>query len=184
MDGTLLSLDVGVFIPAYIKSLAVSIKQASPQLLVPSLVEASRQMVLKSQPIGTLESTFDRQFYPAIGLSKDQLQQAIEEFYENTYSSLKSYSIPRPEMVKTIEWLLKSGYQIVVATNPLFPATAISQRLDWAGLKEVKTQFSIITSFENFHFAKPHPHYYAEILAQLGWPDQPAVMIEIGRAHV
>ncbi len=39
------------------------------------------------------------------------------------------------------------------------------------------TPFALITSYEAFHFAKPNPAYYAEILAQLGWPDQHAVII-------
>jgi len=48
--------------------------------------------------------------------------------------------------------------------------------LRWAGFPD-DTPFKLVTSFEKFHFAKPNPAYYAEILAQLGCPDQPALMV-------
>jgi hypothetical protein len=35
----------------------------------------------------------------------------------------------------------------------------------------------LITSYETFHFAKPNPAYYTEILARLGWPEGPVVMV-------
>jgi hypothetical protein len=59
----------------------------------------------------------------------------------------------------------------------LFPKTANIQRLDWAGLPVEKHSFEIITSLEEFHFAKPGPAYYAEVLAHLGWPSGPAIMV-------
>jgi hypothetical protein len=51
------------------------------------------------------------------------------------------------------------------------------QRLDWAGVPVEKYPYQLVTSFETFHFAKPNPAFYAEILAQLGWPERPALMI-------
>ncbi len=65
----------------------------------------------------------------------------------------------------------------MVATNPLFPKQAILQRLEWAGLPAEEVPFDLIPSYETFHFAKPNPAYYSEILAQLGAPSQPAIMI-------
>ena len=65
---------------------------------------------------------------------------------------------------------------MVVATNPIFPRSAILHRLNWAGFPDEKP-FRLVTSFEGFHFAKPNPAYYAEILAQIGCPDQPAIMV-------
>jgi hypothetical protein len=66
---------------------------------------------------------------------------------------------------------------VIIATNPLFPARAIQHRLAWANLPFTKYPFSIISSYEAFHFAKPNPAFVAECLAQLGWPNQPAVFI-------
>jgi hypothetical protein len=64
-----------------------------------------------------------------------------------------------------------------VATNPIFPRKAILHRLSWAGLEPNQVPFALVTDYERFHFAKPNPAFFAEILAQLGWPNQPAVVI-------
>ena len=66
---------------------------------------------------------------------------------------------------------------LAIATNPLFPLTAIEQRLDWAGLSPEEYPFSIVPSYENAHFAKPNPAFLAELLARLGWPEGPVVMV-------
>jgi len=65
----------------------------------------------------------------------------------------------------------------VIATNPLFPLVAIHHRLRWAGLPPEKYPFALVTSYENMHFTKENVAYYPEILAQLGWPEDPAVMV-------
>jgi hypothetical protein len=51
------------------------------------------------------------------------------------------------------------------------------QRLEWASLPADKYPFTLVTSNENYHFAKPQPAFYAEILARLGWPEGPVVMV-------
>jgi hypothetical protein len=35
----------------------------------------------------------------------------------------------------------------------------------------------LIPDYEAFHFAKPNPAFYAELLARLDWPDGPVVMV-------
>ena len=63
------------------------------------------------------------------------------------------------------EVLSDEGYRVVIATNPLFPATAIEQRLDWAGVRDFP--YALVTTMENSHFSKPNPRYYEEILAKI-----------------
>jgi hypothetical protein len=69
-------------------------------------------------------------------------------------------------------------WKVAVVTNPLFPSTAIEQRLDWAGLPPRANPFDLITSYEESHFAKPHPEYLAEALAHLG--SQPEETLLVG----
>jgi hypothetical protein len=37
--------------------------------------------------------------------------------------------------------------------------------------------FRLIPSYETFHFSKPNPAYYAEIMSRLGWPEGPVIMV-------
>jgi hypothetical protein len=72
---------------------------------------------------------------------------------------------------------VQRGWKIAIATNPLFPLAAILHRLDWAGLSAKKYSYTIVPSYESFHFAKPNPAYFAELLGRFGWPRGATIMV-------
>ena len=76
-----------------------------------------------------------------------------------------------------MDWAFAQGHRVAIATNPLFPLKAVQHRLRWAGLPPEKYPFALVTSYETFHFTKETVAYYPEVLAQLGWPEDPAVMV-------
>ena len=57
--------------------------------------------------------------------------------------------------------------QVIIATNPLFPRTAIEQRLDWAGIPATEFDYALVTTYENMHATKANPAYYREIIEKL-----------------
>lgn len=178
LDDTLLLNPATAFQPAYLKALAKELSQHfDPQVMIRELLAATDRMIENENPSQTLEQTFDAAFYPALNVQRSDVQSAIEHFYADVFPHLQSVTQPRPEALRLVELAQQKGYRLVVATNPLFPLTAIQQRLAWAGLPVDTTPFAAVTSYEGYHFAKPNPAYYAEILAQIGWPDDPAVMI-------
>jgi HAD superfamily hydrolase (TIGR01549 family) len=120
---------------------------------------------------------FDENFYPQLGLDYESVRSTINEFYEQVFPELRSLTATRPGAVELVETAFERGYRVVVATNPLFPRTAILQRLSWAGLAPETYPFALIPAYESFHFAKPNPAYLAELLAQLGWPEDPILMV-------
>ncbi|HWQ45490.1 MAG TPA: DinB family protein [Longilinea sp.] len=178
LDDTLISNDINAFQYAYVKALG---KKLSPFVDTPKmaaeLIRAIDGMIAKNTARLTLEQAFDDDFYPAIGVSKEEVRNAIDEFYIEIFPTLQPLTSPRPQAISLVEEAFKRGWQVVVATNPLFPRTAIIQRLEWAGLSPQKYPFSLITDYEGFHFCKPNPAYFSEILATIGYPDQPAVMV-------
>lgn len=178
LDDTLLTNDMGIFLKAYLKSLGNALSPYVPaEKMIPQLLSATDKMTIKTSPQLTLEETFDNWFYPFLGLKKSELTEPIRRFYEEDFPTIQKLTSPRDQAIKLIEKIISSGCEVVIATNPVFPKSAVLQKIFWAGLKAYLPQFTGITSYENFHFAKPNPTYYAEILGQLGWPDQPAVMI-------
>ncbi len=177
LDGTLLVNDMATFLPPYLKALGQSLAPLPGEQVGREVLAATRRMVHKQEPAATLEETFDQNFYPRIGISKQELRPTIDAFYDQVFPTLRQYTQPRPEAIRLVEAAFEMGHQVVVATNPLFPRTAVLQRLEWAGLPADRYPFALITTYEHMHFAKPNPAYYAEILAQLGWQEQPAVMI-------
>jgi HAD superfamily hydrolase (TIGR01549 family) len=178
LDDTLLSNEMASFLPAYLQALANHLKDfAPPENMVTALIAGTREMVENKDPNRTLKEVFDATFYPALGLTQDDLRPAIDAFYADVFPSLQAYTQPFPQAITMVSQAFDRGYEIVIATNPLFPTTAILQRLSWAGLPVEEFSFRLIPSYETFHFAKPNPTFYAEILSRLGWPEEAVVMV-------
>jgi len=166
------------FAPPYYKALSTHLKEyIPPNKMLTKLLEGTQAMLTNSDPASTLEQVFDNIFYPGVGLKKEILHPIIESFYDDIFPTLKKYTGVIPEAVKMVNDAQVRGKKIVVATNPLFPLKAIKHRLAWAGLDPVKIPFILITSYEVFHFAKPNPAYYQEILDVLGVKAQNCVMV-------
>jgi FMN phosphatase YigB (HAD superfamily) len=178
LDGTLLGNDVDRFVAVYTRALAGHLAPwVEPGLLVSTLNAATRAMLTQQSPAATLQETFDAAFYPALGLERQAIRGVIDAFYAGVFPTLQSYTRVLPEAVRFADEAVRRGIRLAIATNPLFPRTAIEQRLAWAGLSPQKYPFAIIPSYETFHFAKPHPAYFAELLSLLGWPEGPVVMV-------
>lgn len=178
LDDTLLSNDIQVFLPAYLQALSKYLsKFVDPSRLVDQLLAATKEMVENNQPDRTLEDVFDASFYPAIGISKAKIQDKIEDFYKTVFPTLQPLTSPRKEAVQLVDMAKKHGWQIVIATNPIFPRSAILERLKWADLPTAKYHFDLIPSYEEFHFAKPNPAFFSELLSHLGCPSGPTLMV-------
>lgn len=178
LDGTLLQNEDSVFIPAYIDLLGNYLgKDLTSQKIQMAVIKATQIMEENNDPTKTLEECFDEYFYPKIGLTKSNLLIDIERFYREFFPDLRIFNSELEEARSLTNKLMDKGIDLVIATNPLFPRVAITQRILWANLKPKIEDYELITSYENFHFAKPNPAYYAEILANLGWPEDPVVMV-------
>ncbi|TAK14930.1 MAG: hypothetical protein EPO32_00235 [Anaerolineae bacterium] len=178
LDDTLLGNSMDVFIPAYLHALTVAMSdRVSPEQLVPALMAGVQAMNSNTDFRRTLKDVFDEVFYPWLGLDPVAILPAIEDFYTRVFPSLKEHTRTLPVAREMVSRLLSQGHTIAVSSNPLFPLTAIHQRLEWAGLSPDEFGFSAVTSMEISHFTKPSPSYFAEVLAGLGWPEGPIVII-------
>lgn len=177
LDDTLLSNDMDVFFPVYLKALSKHMDVAPLEQLASILMAGTKQMMSKTLPNKTLEETFDETFYPGLGILKETIRDRVDEFYRTGFNQLEPHTARRPEARPVVEHCFTKGYQTVIATNPLMPLQANLNRLRWANVPVDDFSYTLITSYETSHFCKPHPAYYAEILGRLGWKQQPVVMI-------
>ena len=178
LDDTLLDSNMDKFIPVYFYKLgeAMSPLVASDKMLK-YLMLGTNAMIENDSPAETLEEVFSREFYPNLDVGRDKLDPAIAHFYQNIFPTLASLVKARPEAVDFVEWAFAQGYKVAISTNPLFPKAAIYHRLRWAGLDPEKYPFEIISSFETFHFSKPNPAYFAEVLGRTGWDEGPVLVV-------
>jgi HAD superfamily hydrolase (TIGR01549 family) len=176
LDDTLLDNSMDTFLPAYFQAIGKHLSHiVPPDKLLPLLLSATREMVENNRSDHSLKQVFDQAFYPALAAQPEEVQESIDSFYSNVFPTLRSLTQPRPEAVALIREAVKRKYRLVLATSPLFPRTAIVQRVSWAGLSP--EDFSLIPSYETNYFTKPNPAYFAELLAYLGWPEGPVVMV-------
>jgi HAD superfamily hydrolase (TIGR01549 family) len=178
LDGTLLENEMDGFLEAYLSAFGKYVQTiVDPDIFIPTLLSATQQMMSNRLPDRTLEQVFDEAFFPKTNLSKEDTQDVFFSFYEEVFPTFKRLTKAKPEAVKLVEEAFARGYQVGIATNPLFPRAAILQRLDWAGLPTQDYPFILIPSYETFHFSKPSPAFFAEFLAGIGQPDDPVLMV-------
>ena len=177
LDDTLLGNDMDHFLPGYLHALSKTIPDVPEKLMIKELMAGTKKMLMKTTAEYTLADVFNAHFYPGININKEELENKISRFYEEEFPKLKTLTTHKNEAVTIINTIHQTGHPIVVATNPLFPSAAQYHRLTWAGFPYPDGLFKDVTSFENYHFCKPNPEYYAEILFKHGFLNMPAVMI-------
>jgi len=178
LDDTLLDTNMDTFIPAYFKALSATLAdKVTPDLMLSALLGGSEAMMSNLDPALSLQEVFDAFFFPKLGLDRSSLEAEMGRFYDDVFPGLGKLTRPIPAAVPLLDWAFSQGYRVVIATNPLFPLKAIQHRLRWAGLPPEKYPFALVTSYETFHFMKQSVAYYPEVLAQLGWPEDPVVMV-------
>jgi FMN phosphatase YigB (HAD superfamily) len=178
LDGTLLDNDIDSFLQSYLKSLGRHMAPwVAPDRLLPQLLKSTGVMLANREPTRTLQQTFADDFYPALGTTEAALLTHFEAFYRDEFPKLRGLTLQREAASRLVRSALEAGVLVAVATNPLFPRMAIDHRLAWAGVPSPTTPFSLVTSYEAFHSAKPQPAYYAEILGHLGVHAAEAAMV-------
>ena len=83
--------------------------------------------------------------------------------------------IPTDISKRLVKSLQSRGYCVVLATNPLFPACAVTTRLGWIGL--APHDFLLITHYSNSTYCKPNPGYYLEVFKKVGKTPNQCLMV-------
>lgn len=177
LDGTLLPMpNQELFLDTYFKALSKKMVShgLDPQKLIKAVWTSTGAMV---QNDGTMtnEQRFWQVFCSLLGEEARELETVFDHFYRNEFSEVKETTFAHPHAAECIRLLKEKGYQIVLATNPLFPRIATLTRMKWAGLKP--EDFLLVTTYENSSYSKPNLEYYKEILKNLGKKPDECIMI-------
>jgi hypothetical protein len=90
LDDTLLSNRIQTFQPAYLKALGRHLSRyIAPEKMIPELLASTQKMLSNNRPDQTLEEVFDSSFYPALGITKQDIHLEIECFYSEIFPSLR-----------------------------------------------------------------------------------------------
>jgi FMN phosphatase YigB (HAD superfamily) len=178
LDDTLLGCADRVFVPEYLRLVDQYLLQRWDY---PQFSQVLRRFIRAAgEPRDVRQTNADLAesiIVQATRRTPDEIRAAFADFYARVYPRLINCVEPVPLAVELFNTLRGQDYAIVIATNPLYPAEAIRQRLVWAGLPGDLTEYTLVTHSENMHFAKPDPAYYAEIVARVGVEPDEALMV-------
>lgn len=178
LDGTLLPIDMDNFIKKYFKLLSGHFADLyDPQHFV-NVVNKATENMIKNNGSQTNQEAFTDKFFDLINLEKTnrkEIWNRFDTFYENIFPSLQKYFELDDKGRKIVEKAKEKDFNMVIATNPLFPRNAITARLEWIGLDPA--DFTYITSYEEMHFCKPNVGYYQEILEVIECESHNCVMV-------
>ncbi len=178
LDDTLLGNPMDTFISVYFQALTRSVAHLiPPKRLISELLHATRVMDANDDDGSTNEEAFAAAFYPALAHDRATLEPIFEQFYAEEFPKLRTLTQQFPEARSLVEWAFERDLQVVIATNPFFPRTAIEQRIEWAGVPVTEFDYALVTTYEIMHATKSHLAYYREILNWLALQPGDCLMV-------
>lgn len=177
LDGTLLPMEnLNLFMEKYFALISEKLKDygVTGERFLAATVRSMKAMA-KNVTERTNRDIFWEYFHEEFGLWESDIKRKLDEFYADEYHSLRALCGFNEDAAKTVRSLKAAGYRVAIATNPLFPADALSQRLEWSGISQSEVEF--ITTYEEYHSCKPSPLYYNEILKNLGLSAEEVMMV-------
>lgn len=163
LDGTLLPMDIEVFIKAYIDALGKKFHELGYDAKhCVKCVLAGTKSMYKNDGSVTNETCFWNTFEAISGIKRSECEEKLNSFYRDVFPHLTCCEGRCDNMLEALAILKEKGYRLVLATNPLFPALATKARIGWAELNE--EDFDLVTTYDNCHYTKPNVGYYKEVL--------------------
>ncbi len=175
MDGTLLPMDYDTFANGYFSLLAKKMQPYGydPKELISGVWAATKAMVKNDGKMYNCDVFWNKfiEIFPQGEADK----KIFDSFYENEFDNARTLCDP-DALIKNAVYKIKAlGMRTIVATNPIFPKTAIYKRIKWACLDP--DDFEYISTYGNSHYCKPNPKYYLEIAQKLSLKPEECIMV-------
>jgi len=178
LDGTLLDIDMDFFLTKYFREMgkmALASGRCNPEQLVAQVLSSTEVMIKDINPATSNEETFMQHFFSCLETDEVKMRAFFDEFYRIGFPRLQKYCRPFAGVPKMMAEIFKCDFKVVIATNSVFPSTAIQTRLEWAGVRDFP--YELLTCYENMHYCKPTLQYYEEIAAYIGVEPSACLMV-------
>ena len=165
LDGTLLHFNMKQFIDHYLNLIVSHFTDIKEPRRIPEFILQGTNLMLHNNGVRLNADIFLEYFSEQVKLPAERVWQRFLHFYQTDFRSLGELTEVVPQARIILAAALSRKYNLVLATQPVFPLVAIRQRLVWAGLDDIP--FKLITHIENMHACKPSVFYFQEILDYL-----------------
>lgn len=177
LDGTLLPIDTDLFVRQYMKALAAHAGHlVPPTTLVEQVMASTNAMVRSTDRSATNAEVFASDFFPKVGMDESELMPVFDAFYRERFPALKEACPGVPGLARqVVQTAIDKGYEVVLATNPLFPRMAIEERMRWIEVDDLP--WRLVTCYEEMHACKPQAAYFEEVLELIGRRPDECLMV-------
>lgn len=175
LDGTLLPMNLDAFMNLYFGSLAKHFTDKHDLQSFIALIWGATKTMIANTEHRTNEEVFMEALRLSVNEQLDEYQSRFSHFYQTDFDAVRQSVARNEDILHAVKMLKEKGYQLVIATNPMFPRLAIHKRIGWAGL-DIE-DFSYVTSFEDNHYCKPQPKFYQEVLSEIGKTASECLMV-------
>lgn len=176
LDGTLLPMDLELFMNGYFGSLArfAATKGLEVERFLKGLKAGTKAMAVSGEDMVNADAFWSTMLGYVDDPDRDW-ESVFEEFYLSDFKHVGDGVVANPAAARAVRTLKEKGYTLALTTMPMFPALAVAERLRWAGIDA--DVFDRITTYENSRSVKPRQTYYAENLAALGVRGEDVLMV-------
>ncbi len=176
LDGTLLPMDYDEFSRGYFHLLTKTVAPYGyePKLFLAAMMQGVEAMV-KNNGASKNATVFWKVFASILGEKIRELEPVLDKFYETEFHKAKALTGENTLAKEAVMLAREKADKVVLATNPLFPASAIRSRLSWIGL--APDDFDLVTDYESIGFCKPNPAYFTKIAETLSTEPDRCLMI-------
>ena len=140
LDGTLLDIDLDLFLREYFAALGPVVAEVVPGLTaeqgLAAVIGGTEAMSLPHTGI-TNRDEFNARFHALTNADLDLEEFALpfERFYREVFPGLRRDFGPMPGARRAVQTSLELGLRVAIATNPIFPRSAVDERMRWAGIR-------------------------------------------------
>jgi len=125
------------------------------------------------------DETNETVFYNAMsletGIEVAKLKDFFVDFYDNEFKHTHEAYDPIPVMSDVLEYLHARGYNLVLATDPMFPRNAVDFKLSDCGINP--RYFSLITTNQNCTRTKISHDFFKQILEKINIRPEETLMV-------
>ncbi len=182
LDGTLVEVDMHRFVPVYLHRLTEQMRElVEPARAIRAMHHAVAAM-FANQDIGkTLETLLLEVLHDKLAITPQQYRECLKQFLRDDLDGLRPLVAGHALSSRLINAARARGWQVILATNPIFPRAVVDARVEWGGLDG--DRFHHVTAYETDHFCKPNPEFFRENLALLEVEAERCLMVGNDTLH-
>ena len=121
------------------------------------------------------ETRFWDAFSQAMGQDMRATAGDFDTFYRTTFHEVRAVAGENPAARELVTLAKQRAERVILATNPLYPLSAVESRLSWIGL--TPQDFDYVTTYAECTFCKPNPRYFTEVLQRFGLKGEECLVV-------